>query len=265
LFVGAPYPRVDLRSDVNASLRCSLRSTLLVTAMLALTTDAFAQTNSMFGSSAGRGTSGSTGSTGGRSSSSSGFSSFNNSRQSTGQQSQFGQNQQGRTGGTGTLQQTAGTARQGLVGRADTAGRFVGSAQAAQQSFGTGANGLGQTLGGQSRGRGRQSGLFGGGEGNEGLGAGGGGTSAYRIPIPQQKVAFDYTPPAGRVVSQRISTQLDKVRTKLPVRNTEIFVEEGTVTLRGVVAKESDRKLAEQLVRLEPGVRQVVNELTVAE
>jgi hypothetical protein len=262
LFVGAPYPRVDLRSDVNASLRCSLRSTLLVTAVLALATDLSAQTNSMFGSSAGRGTGGSTGSTGGRSSSSSGFSSFNNSRQSTGQQSQFGQAQQG---GAGSLQQTAGTARQGLVGRGDTAGRFVGSAQAAQQSLGTGANGLGQSLGGQARGRGRQSGLFGGGEGNAGLGAAGGGTSAYRIPIPQQKVAFDYTPPAGGVVSQRISTQFDKVRTRLPVRNTEIFVEEGTVTLRGVVAKESDRKLAEQLVRLEPGVRQVVNELTVAE
>jgi hypothetical protein len=38
---------------------------------------------------------------------------------------------------------------------------------------------------------------------------------------------------------------------------------EGIVTLRGEVATVSARQLAANLVRLEPGVRKVVNELTV--
>ncbi len=39
--------------------------------------------------------------------------------------------------------------------------------------------------------------------------------------------------------------------------------EAGAVTLKGEVSSDSDRRKAERLIRLEPGVRSVVNELTV--
>jgi osmotically-inducible protein OsmY len=238
----------------------------LVIPLLAVTafwsTAAFAQTSSMFGQSASR-----TGSsTSSRSSASGGFSSFSNSRQQTGlnTQSGFGQQQSGRTGTSNMGQQTAGTARQGLVGRADTAGRLVGSANAGQQNFGTGSNALGQQFGTRSRGLNRQSNLFGG-MGDDAFGGSGNGTNAngYRVPIPQQKVAFEYRERPAPEVSQRISTQLDKVSQRLAIRGIALSVDEGTVTLRGSVKSEGDRRLAEQLVRLEPGVRQVVNELAV--
>lgn len=240
------------------------RVAALLIAIVACSSNASAQTTSMFGQSSAR-----TGSTSSRSTASGGFSSFNSTRQQTGtgtsMQSGFGQSQTGRTGTSGFGQQTAGTNRQGLVGRTDTSGRFVGSANAGQQNFSTGTNALGQQFGARSRGLNRQSNLFGGMGGDE-FGGGNSGTNAsgYRVPIPQQKVAFDYRDRPAPEVSQRLSTQLEKANQRLAIRGVALSVEEGTVTLRGTVKSEGDRRLAEQLVRLEPGVRSVVNELEVA-
>lgn len=241
------------------------RVAALLIAIVACSSNASAQTTSMFGQSSAR-----TGSTSSRSTASGGFSSFNSTRQQTGtgtsMQSGFGQSQTGRTGTSGFGQQTAGTNRQGLVGRTDTSGRFVGSANAGQQNFSTGTNALGQQFGARSRGlNNRQSNLFGG-MGDDGFGGGNTGTttSRYRAPIPQQKVAFDYRDRPAPEVSQRLSTQFEKASQRLAIRGVALSVEDGTVTLRGTVKSEGDRRLAEQLVRLEPGVRSVVNELEVA-
>lgn len=236
----------------------------LMTVVCIWSTSASAQTSSMFGQSASRTGTGST--SGGRTSASGGFSSFNSSRQQTGtgMQSGFGQTQAGRTGTTGIGQQTAGASRQGIVGRGDTTGRFVGSANSGQQNFGTGTNALGQQFGTRSRGLNRQSNLFGG-MGDDGFGGGNGTNSnGYRVPIPQQKVAFEYRERPAPEVGQRINVQLAKVSQKLSIRGVTLSVDDGAVTLRGTVKSEGDRKLAEQLVRLEPGVRTVVNELEVA-
>lgn len=46
--------------------------------------------------------------------------------------------------------------------------------------------------------------------------------------------------------------------------NIDVSVANGTVFLRGQVATASERRLAEAMIRLTPGVRQVSNELTVA-
>ena len=62
----------------------------------------------------------------------------------------------------------------------------------------------------------------------------------------------------------------DQVRLKLAgdrdVRGTsfEVTVKDGIVTLRGRVDKEKNRKKAEKLAKKVKGVRDVVNELTVA-
>jgi len=44
----------------------------------------------------------------------------------------------------------------------------------------------------------------------------------------------------------------------------EVTIEGETAVLRGVVATEHDRRIAEQVARLEPGIRRVENLLTVA-
>lgn len=54
--------------------------------------------------------------------------------------------------------------------------------------------------------------------------------------------------------------------TRIPSRGPlTVELQDRTATLRGVVATDHDRVLAEQLTLLEPGISQVQNELTVAE
>ena len=51
------------------------------------------------------------------------------------------------------------------------------------------------------------------------------------------------------------------IQTRSPM---EVSIEKGVATLRGVVATEDDRRLAERLARLEPRIRRIDNQLTVA-
>ncbi|MFH1264503.1 MAG: BON domain-containing protein [Planctomycetota bacterium] len=63
--------------------------------------------------------------------------------------------------------------------------------------------------------------------------------------------------------SSNLATQLEKsswLQTQSPV---EVSIESGTAILRGVVATDHDRRLAERMARLQPGIRQVENQLTV--
>ena len=76
-----------------------------------------------------------------------------------------------------------------------------------------------------------------------------------RIPVNR--------PPAAQVSSQ-LAQRIQKsswVKTESPV---EVTINQGTATLRGVVASDHDRRLAERMAKLEPGVRRVANLLTVA-
>lgn len=62
----------------------------------------------------------------------------------------------------------------------------------------------------------------------------------------------------------KLATRLEQsswLQTHSPM---EVSIESGTAILRGVVATDHDRRLAERMARLQPGVRQVENQLTVA-
>ncbi len=77
-------------------------------------------------------------------------------------------------------------------------------------------------------------------------------------------LAFPPVRPTIEQVLPSLSARLERssrIRVQSPV---EVTLREGTATLKGVVASEHDRALAEQLARLEPGVFQVQNELSVA-
>ena len=83
----------------------------------------------------------------------------------------------------------------------------------------------------------------------------------------QLQVAFDYDRPAVTAVNQRLDAVFDRVLNRALVsRGIEVPQVEWDgreVTLRGDVPDDSSRRLIENLVKLQPGVDRVVNELRV--
>ena len=91
---------------------------------------------------------------------------------------------------------------------------------------------------------------------------------------PQQKVAFQFSDLRAEEITQKIQTRLQK-QTSLSVKGADRLAssqvpvnvtldESGVATLRGQVTTDDSKRLIEALVRLEPGVRKVTNELEVA-
>jgi osmotically-inducible protein OsmY len=172
------------------------------------------------------------------------------------------------TGGTGTG--TMGTMnRFNVMGRRP--GDFVGANSKDVQSINQqllGALGGRTTLGGMTGMQGLQ-GMRGNSYNNrprtqgmqpQGLGGMGQGQGALRASL---RPAFEYTQPTPATITQNLTRKLEAsptLKARLPVA---VSVQGQTATLRGEVATEHDRVLAEQLVRLEPGIWKVQNELVV--
>ena len=114
---------------------------------------------------------------------------------------------------------------------------------------GGGNNVLGQLLGGQfnqgGNGRTRSS---------------SGGNTQLRIPI---RMDFTTTPAATSRFTGQFQKRLGKLPGLTTVTPIQVLLDGEEVVLRGVVASEGDRQLAEDLARLEPEVSKVRNELTV--
>lgn len=146
----------------------------------------------------------------------------------------------------------------GFVGRSDNAGRFVGQGQAGQQA-GLGARGLGQLggRGGGQNGNGNQNNNFGGNNANQ---------SPRRVR-PQLKVAFNTRPVPTTAIATSLQQRFSgETLTAGTLRGVQFQMsDEGVVTLSGSVASQDAKSLAAAMVRLEPGVRKVVNELSVQE
>ena len=97
----------------------------------------------------------------------------------------------------------------------------------------------------------------------------GGNSNANNHPIirPRQRVAFDYPVPKAETMQWNLQTHLARVSLKKPGLTNVVLVANpgGEVVMRGEVRTESDSKLAETLLKLEPGVRSVRNELTLSQ
>jgi len=170
-------------------------------------------------------------------------------------------------GGSGNVGErtTTSQADVGSVGSSDRfvrgnrqAGEFVGSDSADAQAFlgaiQAGANALGQSSSGLSPNRA--------GNANRG-GANRSGRTKGEIRT-SLRVAFDYSRMAPlRVSSGTVRRLLNspKIHT---LSEVDVLVRDGTAILRGVVATQHDRDLAERLTRLEAGIWDVKNELVVA-
>ena len=125
---------------------------------------------------------------------------------------------------------------------------------------GLGAGGLGGGFGG-----GRLGGLGGIG-GLGGLGGGGAGNNSAQAkkmirPIVKVDIEVERPSSVGRATDAKV--RLDRIPLPKKLQGVTSSVVGDVVVLRGQVATESDKRLVERLVKLEPGIDSVQNEVTV--
>lgn len=175
----------------------------------------------------------------------------------------FGSTGLGTRTGTGT----------GFVGRNFTAPGFVGNQQVGQMGqmgqgfgragnfnqFGAGGFGFGQNQFG-NRGQQRNN------QRNQDFGGQNSQFSQQPQIVVRSQVAFPHPERAAPAIANRLDSTFERVANRSPEFANVAFQLQpgGEVTLRGTVPNESAKRLAAALVRLEPGVRVVRNELIVA-
>ena len=155
----------------------------------------------------------------------------------------------------------------GLVGRRDVGERFVGNQQAGQQRGRSSSSSRrfsatrSPTVSTSSVGRSATSGS----RFRSSTGFGGTSTTSLGTFRPQYRIAFATAPHPRIAIRQVVRTRLQKILApRVKLRDLQVEVQgNGQVVLRGEVDSEAARRLAENLIRLEPGVRSIRNELTV--
>ena len=165
------------------------------------------------------------------------------------------------TGGTGNglqLNTSAGTGGvntdfgTGLVGRSGSPSELVGTAGRGNQA----------TSGNQQNRRNISSGTQ-----NRNLGQRGDNRATGRVVPFSQRIAFSYQPSAPRLVQSQLQFRTDRLLHRLGALELVrlSLSEEGTVSLNGSVSSLYVSNMIESMVRMEPGVRKVDNQLNVPE
>ena len=226
-----------------------------------LSQSAFAQFSS--GNTASRTTTGTTGAAGTGAS--------GNSAGASGTGGMFGSGQGASSSGLGQTGQ-AGNAQNRQINAQSQLGlnqnAFLGQGNN-QQNF-VGRNPRNQTQGNQQN---RQNNNNRGGQGNFGQndpnnqnGQGQQNQDPKRAIRPQFKVAFDELPRPTTEIRSTLQPRFDSLSQTPALSGVAYELDaEGVVVLRGTVDTPSQRRLAENVVKLEPGVKKVRNELTLNE
>lgn len=81
---------------------------------------------------------------------------------------------------------------------------------------------------------------------------------------PTLSLGFDYAGPVVPNLTTKLVSRLKTSAVATAALPVQVQVLDGTATLTGTVASDHERALAEQLLALEPGVRRVDNQLSVA-
>jgi hypothetical protein len=95
-------------------------------------------------------------------------------------------------------------------------------------------------------------------------------STASAVPNPPQpirvelEVAFDAPRLAPATIATNLQTRLSKILAEHNIASPNVTIEGDTAVLTGVADSESQRLVLEKLVSLEPGVRQVRNEMIVS-
>jgi hypothetical protein len=112
--------------------------------------------------------------------------------------------------------------------------------------------------------------MMGGGAGFMGSSAGGYGstasssTAARRVPTYSAILGFSNASPVSSGLQNNLQQMLSQSAALPSNRNIQIAMDGSTVVLQGWTADDHERRLAEGMVRLTPGVHDVRNELQVA-
>ena len=80
---------------------------------------------------------------------------------------------------------------------------------------------------------------------------------------PRLTIGFDFTPPPAQSIAAELTRQLESTSVLRKMGRIEVSVQGRTATLRGEVASERERTVAELVALFEPGISQVQNDLTV--
>jgi len=149
----------------------------------------------------------------------------------------------------------------GFVGQSQNQGRFIGSQFSGQQQIRGGATGGRNTF---TAGRGR-GGARGGGRTTNRNRATGRNTRTKRVR-PRHRVAFSFSTPSMVSVKSSLDVRFSLLLDRRPeFRGVTIVAgKAGELTLSGKVPNATARRMALALVRMEPGVRKVTNQLSVA-
>ena len=207
------------------------------------------------------------------------------------------------TGGTGTTGTGASANSTGTSGASGTSGGMFGRSQGASSSglgqTGQAGNAQGRQINtqsqlglnqdgflgqgnsqqnfvgrnqGQNNSQNRQNNNNRGGQGNFGQndnnqnGQGQQNQDPKRAIRPQLRVAFDELPRPTTEIRSTLQPRFDSLSQVPSLRGVAYELDaEGVVVLRGTVDTPSQRRLAENVVKLEPGVKKVRNELTLNE
>jgi osmotically-inducible protein OsmY len=137
-----------------------------------------------------------------------------------------------------------------MVGQANT--RFTGLAPAGGQAT-TGQNPQGQNRNAQ-RGQNRNQ--------NQNQNQNQANQQQQRVIRPQLVVAFSTPLPSAGTMTSRLSKRLDRVQ-NANYDGVAVEIDGRKAILRGEVDSAEAKRMAAMLVKLEPGVRSVQNELTV--
>ncbi len=124
---------------------------------------------------------------------------------------------------------------------------------------GGGLGGLGGGLGG--RGIGGLGGIGGGGLGGGGLGNTSAQAKKQIRPIVKPDIEIERA--SSTTVATNAQQRLTRLQLPKKLKGVTSSVEGGTVVLRGQVATEADKRMVERLLKLEPGIDSVRNEVTV--
>ena len=172
------------------------------------------------------------------------------------------------SGSTSTPGTTGATGATGLGGQTQTGNAFGANAFSNTTGGLGGAGGLGGGLGGLGGlGGGRVGGLGGlGGLGGGGLGGGGMGSTSAQAkkqirPIVKPDIEVERV--SAKTTATNAQQRLSRIQFPKKLRGVTSSVEGDVVVLRGEVATESDKKMVERLLKLEPGIDSVRNEVKV--
>ncbi|MDG2222836.1 MAG: BON domain-containing protein [Rubripirellula sp.] len=145
-------------------------------------------------------------------------------------------------------------------------GETIGSTGSTGQGFSAASGSTGAAGGG---GLGGFGGLGGGGLGGFGnlFGGLGGGNSQNSQPIIRTRLrsAISVAPMQPAVVQRVALTRFRVLTTRPQLREINVRMDGRTAIISGVVPNQRDRRMSEMLMRLEPGVSTVVNEITIAQ